>query len=219
MTRGRFSDLLASLVAFFLITPFVVAIGPPGLAVSALFAIVLLVGVYAVSRNRRAALAAGALALLALLLRLAFLLGAGTVAGLLANVAAAAFLAFTALLVLRRVVAPGDVDSDRIAGAVCVYLLLGLIWAYLYSMLEISRPGSFKGLTTAQGEIAFVYYSFSTLTTLGYGDVTPLTLYARTLAWLEAVVGQMFLAVTVATLVGLRLSGGGKAVPEDDGGA
>lgn len=202
MSRWRFTGLLASLAAFFLLTP--LSRGP-GVTVSALFAVVLLVGVYAVSRDRGAAVRAGTLALLALVLRLCALAAGGAGLELAAGAASTAFLAYTAWLVLRRVMAPGHVDGDRIAGAVCVYLLLGLTWALGFWLLETVQPGSFEGPTTAGGEVAFVYYSFSTLTTLGYGDVTPKAPLARTLSWMEAVCGQMFLAVTVATLVGLRL--------------
>jgi hypothetical protein len=103
---------------------------------------------------------------------------------------------------------------DSVFGAICGYLLLGMAWGVLYSMLDTARPGSFQvgsGLAEeVQAEDShvplFTYYSFITLTTVGYGDVTPVSAPARTCAWLEALMGQFYLAVLVAGLVGALLS-------------
>ncbi len=98
------------------------------------------------------------------------------------------------------------VTSNQIIGALCVYLLFGVIWAFLYEFVEYFSPGSFKGLDSRDGGQAFVYYSFVTLTTLGYGDVVPIRPVAMALAYLQAVFGQVYLAVLVAGLVGMRVS-------------
>jgi hypothetical protein len=103
---------------------------------------------------------------------------------------------------------------DGIFGTICGYLLLGMAWGVLYSMLDTVWPGSFQiGDRLAQQVQAddsrmqlFTYYSFITLTTVGYGDVTPLSAPARTCAWLEALTGQFYLAVLVAGLIGALLS-------------
>jgi hypothetical protein len=105
-------------------------------------------------------------------------------------------------------------SADSVFGAVCGYLLLGMAWGVLYSMLDAAWPGSFEiGSRLAEQVRAedsriglFTYYSFVTLTTVGYGDVTPLSSPARTCAWLEALTGQFYLAVLVAGLVGALLS-------------
>jgi hypothetical protein len=216
--RGRFTFLLAALVAFLLSSPLVRGEGRSGIAVSALFAGVLVVAVYAVSRRRGSATVAAVLAAAALALRVAHLLDGDPRVGMASWATAAVFLLLTALLVLRRVVARGRVDGDRISGAVCVYLLLGLAWAFVYNWVNSGLPGSFDVPAGVEHEAVFTYYSFSTLTTLGYGDVVPRTPFARTLAWMEAVAGQMFLAVTVATLVGLRISAGAGTTPGGGGG-
>lgn len=202
----RYVPLLLALVAYFLVSPQVVGIGPPGLAISGMFVLVLLATVFAVSEQRRKAALAALLAAAALLLRLAYLLAGASWLGTLAWAAGALFLATTCVVVLRHLMRPEEVTTDRIAGAVCVYLLLGAAWAFLYALVDHVRPGSFSLPASGGNEVVFSYYSFSTLTTLGYGDVTPLTPTARTLSWMEAVTGQIFLAVIVATLVGLRLS-------------
>ena len=105
------------------------------------------------------------------------------------------------------------VSRDALFGAVCGYLLLGIIWGLVYSSLETFRPGSFDISEThavqpgnaSQYRGILGYYSLVTLTTLGYGDITPTTPTARTLSWLEAVTGQFYLAILVAGLVGLHL--------------
>lgn len=100
--------------------------------------------------------------------------------------------------------------GERIRGAICVYFLLGLSWAIAYGTIEWGGPGSFSGLSAAieRRGSELVYYSFVTLTTVGYGEITPKSDLARTLAWLEAFTGQMFVAITIARLVSLREDGG-----------
>lgn len=98
---------------------------------------------------------------------------------------------------------------DGIFGSICGYLFLGLGWAVGYGLVETHQPGSFAvnaALRTAEGNAdpqVLVYYSFVTLTTVGYGDVTPVSPAARTLAWIQALAGQFYLAVIVAGLVSI----------------
>ena len=107
------------------------------------------------------------------------------------------------------------VTTDLIFGAISVYLLMGSMFAFANLLLEILYPGSFAGITVGQASIrstypTFVYYSFVTLTTLGYGDITPLSRIAGTLAYTEAIMGQMYLSILVARLVGMHISYVGK---------
>ena len=102
------------------------------------------------------------------------------------------------------------VTADLIYGAVSVYWLLGLIFAFVYVMLEVFFPGSFSGNKLAVDNAgsslsSFVYFSFVTLTTLGYGDISPVSRVAGVLSYLEAILGQLYLAIMVARLVGMYL--------------
>ena len=111
--------------------------------------------------------------------------------------------------VFRQIAASNVLSPNRIIGAICVYLLIGVIWSVAYALLEIAVPGSFEGLTNEMSPVwnpDWVYYSFVTLTSLGYGDLLPLTNSARTLSYMETVVGQFYLAIMVAGLVGAYLS-------------
>ena len=103
----------------------------------------------------------------------------------------------------------------RIAGAVAVYLMLGLIWARLYQVVELASPGAFRA---PEGEIvtgaSLTYFSFVTLATLGYGDISPINIIARDLAVLEAIMGQLYLVILISRLV----TEGAKKMEGDKGG-
>ena len=86
---------------------------------------------------------------------------------------------------------------------------IGIIWALLYGLVEVLIEGSFSGNLLNVGGSRFwdlIYFSFVTLTTLGYGDILPMNSYARTLAYIEAIAGQFYIAILVASLVGAHLS-------------
>jgi hypothetical protein len=126
--------------------------------------------------------------------------------GMAGNILAILFLAFTAIMILSHLFREDEVTGDMIMGAICVYFLFGLIWAFVFSLLEMTQPGSFQMSGGITGKSDFTYYSYVTLTTLGYGDITPISTPARSLALLEAMIGQLYLAVLVARLVGLHIS-------------
>ena len=111
-------------------------------------------------------------------------------------------------LVGRQVLREGPITVHRIRGAMALYLLIGLLWAMAYDLVETLSPGSFKiGSSTPGNSLGTLgYYSFTTLTTLGPGDVFPITHIARSLTVLEALVGQLFPAVLIARLVSMEVS-------------
>ncbi len=95
---------------------------------------------------------------------------------------------------------------NHLMGALSVYLLLGVIWALLFALLRLFDGSALANVTGAPGQPGatgeLLYFSYVTLTTLGYGDVAPSSPLARSLAILEAVNGQLFLAVLIASLIG-----------------
>ena len=101
-----------------------------------------------------------------------------------------------------------QVTRDVIIAAVVIYLLMALLWSNAYAILAFYQPGSFvyqEGLARDSRQF-FLYYSFVTLTTLGFGDITPLTEKAKSLTILEAIIGQVYLVVVLAWLVGMHVS-------------
>ena len=119
------------------------------------------------------------------------------------------FFLLTCIIAVYDVLFGGVIDINRLVGAGCIYLLSGALWGIVYFLLSVISPASFVGITgeTWSEQLnEFTYYSFVTLTTLGYGDITPAAPVARTLNYLEAVLGQMYLTVLVAALVGIHIA-------------
>ena len=107
---------------------------------------------------------------------------------------------------LAFIIKSETVTREVIYAAMVVYLLGAQLWALVYTFLDLIDPASFN-LPQGQSDfLIFEYYSFVTLTTLGYGDITPLTKVAKAFSVLEAVVGQLYLVVVVAWFVGMRVS-------------
>ncbi len=116
------------------------------------------------------------------------------------------FLVYVTKVVLASVVRSERVTDTTIYGAIIVYLLLGVVWGSAYRLLEVINPGSFSGPCGIDPETGveipnYVYFSFTTLTTLGYGDITPLSAPAKALATLEAVAGPLYITILISQLV------------------
>jgi hypothetical protein len=121
------------------------------------------------------------------------------------------YLGFLLTMVAVQVFGEGPVTGHRIRGAIVVYLLLGGLWALLYQVVALTIPQAFRlpeGLAGGDPDALqrlMTYYSFITLTTTGYGDIIPIHPVTRTLAMLEALVGQLYPAITLARLVSLAV--------------
>lgn len=96
---------------------------------------------------------------------------------------------------------------NAIMGTLTLYLLLGLVWAHLYALTLFFVPDAFKGLSLQPGVDPLpqlLYFSYVTLATLGYGDISPVAPFVKTLAYLQAITGTFYLAIIVASLIGSR---------------
>ncbi len=195
--------LLASLFLLLALQPyahvaegFIVQLGLAGLLLAGLAAVV----------SRRRLLIIG-LGLGVPALALVFVSGGVlTAAG---GVLAIATLLFISFVILRRIFKHPVVASGTVSAALVVYLTFGVIWARAYWLIEHFRPDSFTGLSGTADIVVerdLFYYSYVTLATLGYGDINPVSPQARSLAITEAIVGQLYLVVMVAGLVGMRLA-------------
>lgn len=123
-----------------------------------------------------------------------------------------AFMLYAVRVILGHVFRTSAVTSDMILGSVCGYLLLGFVFHDAYLLLEELQPGSFRGAADIAGSGG--YFSLVTLTTLGYGDTVPVKAVARSLAAIEAVVGQFYIAVIVARLVAAHYATHGRQAKE-----
>ncbi len=126
-----------------------------------------------------------------------------------------AFLGFMTLIILIAVFRDETVTADTLVGAVCAYFLMGVTWGTWFTLVALVSPEAFSisptlakiakwGTPTAPFTPLMQYYSFTTLATLGYGDVTPLSAGARVLSVIEGITGQLYLAVLIARLVGMH---------------
>lgn len=229
MTRGRGSRVLHYLTPFwetdrsltlllgllllviFVIVP-LAGLGRPGaLLYHSVFVLLLLSGIAAVARTRAwfrvltvvVVLAIGARAVALVLPQQEALVARAAVSMI--------FCALLTFVIGERVLRRGPINHYRIQGAVAVYLLIGVLFAHAYDLVYQLSPGAFA-FETAPGNddelvARLVYFSFATLTTVGYGDITALHPSARSLAMLEALLGQLFPAVLIARLVGLSIRG------------
>lgn len=212
-SNGRFRFLFAALMILVAVMPFLRpgAFGAGILQV--LFTLLLLSGLYAVGDGKRALVVAAVFAGPALVLAWAGRFTANTALGGIGALLLAGFLVFTATQILKFIVRARRVTSELIFGAVSVYLMMGVVGALLFAVLDLWSPGSLRmpgGAGSAVDDAtqfsAVAYYSFVTLTTLGYGDITPVSRMARSLSTMEAVTGQLYLAVLVARVVGLHIA-------------
>ncbi len=229
--ESKYLLLLISILALTILIPILRELKVAGLSflgeghlVNVLFVAVLIFGVHAVSRERllrRLGTSLWVVALVALTIKkAAFDIGslAYIVAKTIGEVTLLAGLIMLIWLILADLFRAGfGMTRDRLRGAACSYLLMGLAWALAYSLVNLLAKNSFvksnellKFAEQAKLENVdvehMVYYSFVTLTTLGYGDITPIRPLAQTLAFLEAFTGQFYLTVLVAMLVGQRLA-------------
>lgn len=122
-------------------------------------------------------------------------------------------LAFTIALLLsiysltKKIAKEEIVDDDTIKGGICLYFLIGLAYAQIYFLIYLFDQTAFSVQKIHLGDLLyFQYYSFTTLTTLGFGDITPVNKIAMNISYLEAITGQMMIAVFIARLIGLNMA-------------
>lgn len=172
-----------------------------------IFSLIIISGVIATIRDRRIVALAIALALGSLLLGWEGLEQSNLSLHLFNDLYSLLFIAFLVVVILRQVLRAGPITSHRVQGSVAVYLLLGILWAVCYEIVEFLQPGSF-GVFGRKGSAALpqlAYFSFTTLTTLGLGEIVPLRPLARSFVVLEALVGQLFPVVLIARLVAMQI--------------
>lgn len=118
------------------------------------------------------------------------------------------FFITTLKIAAEQVLFSGHVTANNIIGSICIFLLLGLIWTILYLIVTEFFPNAISGLTGETWQDNFpdlIYFSFVTLTTLGYGDLLPTSPIARFLVYIEAILGMFYMAIVVSSLVGAAM--------------
>jgi voltage-gated potassium channel len=204
---GNYAPLLIALVVLYVVAPLLIDNYWSDRLLDGLFYATVLLGARGATAKPTHMIAIAALALVSMFVSA---LGgqpgwrALTIVGDLGN---AALLIGLCVLIIRDVLRHSRVRIDTIFGSLCVYLLISLTFAFLYLALDTVDTDAFRGLDDEDNSASdLLYFSVTTLVTLGYGDITPRTHFARSLSTIEALVGQLYLVVLVAHLVGLRLT-------------
>jgi hypothetical protein len=118
---------------------------------------------------------------------------------------------YTLVILIRHIVEANEISADLLGAAGCIYLLIGFAWSGICMTIEIIKPGSYvqikvDGYHPIRHASDLVYYSFTTLTTLGYGDITPQSSITRSFAILEAITGVLFMSILIGALVGIYVA-------------
>lgn len=214
----RFGYLLAVLILLVLLYPFHDESPAATLGFGVLNSIILAAAAYAASHSRRTLLIMLALSAPVIALEWIYVFTRLSFIGNFRYLAAAVFYGYTIYHVLHAVLRPGPVSADKISGAIAAYMLTAVGWAGLYGLTDSLVPGSFDlmGHSDAGNPLSIrdlLYFSFTTLTTTGYGDITPVSRHAQSLAILEQMFGTFYVAILIARLAGLYQPGSSRPPP------
>ncbi|MGJ0516549.1 MAG: ion channel [Methylomicrobium sp.] len=213
---GNYAFLLSGLLILFFLMPLLSTF--PVLAKNAFlmritlqggYSALMLIGIWGLPRENNLFKFGLALALLTVTFTTINIFYDGIAIELGLNAAVLLFSIGSAVIAAKHVFGGTRVDRNLLFGSMCVYLLMGLVWAILYGLIFQFWPGAFNGMEGVDGKVpmdTLLYYSFVTLAGLGYGDITPVVPLARTLAYFEVISGQLYIAVLLAGLVGLFLN-------------
>ena len=224
----RHTALLVAIIAAFAVRPLIGDTGAGYLVFGIALVVLLLVALYNINvdelvgerdrllvQNRRRRILGWTLASIAAVQRIATFFIQSPMLNIVGSICWLLFILFVTLSELRSVLKQKEVTGETICMAMSVYLLLGFCWAFLYAIMFELHPESFSGIATAKSLQAtelqhffpiLGYFSLTTLSTIGFGDITPLTLQARYAAVAEGITGQFYLAILVARLVGMQMT-------------
>ena len=218
--RVSAGGFLAALVLVLVATPFVEGLRQGQLYEAVLFTVVMCTGLIASGSRRRLAFALVSCALAAIWLNQLWPRAYPALTFILPEMA---FLVVVTASLLRFVLRAKQVDAEVLCAGISVYLILGLLWGLAYTLVAQVSPNAFSFSTPSETAATMsgftsIYFSFITLATLGYGDITPASNVARMLAMLEAMTGTLFVGVMIARLVSLySASGQSQTPPHDEG--
>lgn len=203
----RFLVLITSLLLLLMTWPLSIIAPSYGIVSELSFSLVIVSGVYAMRCERKLLLFILLLGIPAIVTRWVAAIFPDQIPNILNYLFPIFFFTFFTVFLLRTVLTAERITGDTIAGALSIYLLLGLVWAYTYQFLDQVAPGSFYynseiRVNGALNMVDYIYFSFVTLATLGYGDITPVTPVAQSFAYSEAVTGVIYIAVLISRLVG-----------------
>jgi voltage-gated potassium channel len=206
--KDRFLFLIVLIVAMILISPFIEGFIGLKLSMDLFFSIILMTTIYAATQKKIHIIIAVILVIPTLFAVWYKTIAISDIYITIGFICGLILFAFAVILILKYIFSHQVVTRQTISAAVAVYLLIAMMWSFVYRVMAILYPGSFA---VAHSELLdagniFVYFSFVTITTLGYGDITPIGSQVISIAILEAIIGQIYLVVVVAWFVGMYVS-------------
>jgi hypothetical protein len=204
--QERFFFVLVALLSFLILSPLLKGFLGLRSFLNVFLTVVFISSIYAVSQKRHHLIISILLALPLLLSTWADYFIESSALPIVGTFSGIFFFGFIVVTILSFVLKQTEVTLNVIYAAVVVYLSLAMMWGMLFILVEILQPGSITLGQTGEDAFHFFYYSFVTITTLGYGDITPTSEIAQSLALIEAVIGQIYLVVLVARLVGIHIA-------------
>ncbi len=205
--NNRFVFLLVAILALIIGGPFLDAIFHYRIIPDMLLTIIFVAAIFAISKKRKHIFISLGLAIPMFAGIWAYHWSKSLHILMVGEIFGALFVGFTISCLIKFIINEKEVSKEVIYAAIIIYLLAAIMWAFGYLTLEFLYPGSFSyPEDPAEVFYNFLYFSYVTITTLGYGDILPLTPKASSLAILEAVSGQIYLVVIVSWLVGMHVS-------------
>lgn len=208
VAENKYNRFLASLIVIYFASPFLTDWTIGTLTVFFMFLAAVTLVVYQIQHSKQLLKLYISLVLLAFLLRVLSYsqltpLDFNRFFEVFAMAILLAFLALSIYLILWELIVAEQVTADTIKGGICVYFLFGFLWTIMYNIVYSFDADAFQSVADTVTRADLTHFSFTTLTTVGYGDIAPLSQAARVLANLEGMVGVMYPTVFIARLVGL----------------
>ncbi len=210
---GKFIYLLGSLLILLIAGAFVQHTDLGNVIFNVMLSVTLLASIYAISHNRRFVAVGILMASLTFASAWFAQLSASIIFALTSAFLGFVYFLYAAVVILVHIFRSAAITLDELLASISTYLLLGIGGGFVFRFLELLDPGALVSTSSVAPEIspvspmsAYIYYSFTCLTTLGFGDIVPATPEARAFSYLAAVIGQIFLTVLIARFVGLHIS-------------
>ncbi len=204
--RSLTTMLLLLLIFIFGLVP-ILSLGKGGqIFIRIIYSIILLAGIASVAKQNKYLIPVTIFAFISLFVSWYSDIDSSTTALIADDFSAIVFNLILAVVILIKTFKPGEITFHRIEGSIIAYLLVGLIFAFIFHVITLfAGPSTFNNIQGADLK-EFLYYSFVSLTTMGYGDVTPVHPLARSLATLEGLIGQLYPAILIARLVSMEFA-------------
>ena len=208
--KQKYRQLLIVLATVFVVSPFLQA-GVGNIFLTSLLLYTIMLIISSIPLPRKLVTIYGAIAIVAFCLEVIASLNGGLylnqTLSLISQIVFATYLAGAAYWIGRDIFTTPEVTVDMVRGGISVYLLIGFVWALVYGIVNTLDANAFsQPLVRVDSYLRTIHFSFTTLTTLGYGDIVPLSEVAQVLTNLEAIVGQMYSSIFIAILIGSYLS-------------